>query len=94
MSTVSPVQELEQRYHRKATDRLMAVLQERNRLLFDSLEAEALQFPLMSTQVLKDWLIELKKQGKVAFRGLAPKARVPQPERGHEIVLIRSLRDE
>jgi three-Cys-motif partner protein len=79
---------LRERYFWKATDRLTMLLEEKHRVPFDDLEAEALQFPLMSTRVLKGWLEELKKQGKVAYEGLAPGARIPQPGKGHVIVWI------
>ncbi len=66
----------------------MATLREKRRVEFDSLEEEALLFPLMSTQTLKDWLAELKAKGIVRFEGLGPRKRALKPGKGHYVVLI------
>lgn len=46
-------------------------------------------YPHMRTVDLKDWLVELKKQGTVRFEGLAPKARKPEVDREHYVTLLK-----
>ncbi len=79
--------DLRDRYHGKAHARLMALLKQHRRIGFDKLEEEALLFPLMNTQELKKWLVELEKQRVVKFEGLGPRGRIPQPGKNHVIVL-------
>lgn len=80
--------ELRDRYHGQARDRMMTLLKKNRRVEFDRLEEEALLYPLMNTQEVKDWLVRLKEEGVVKFEGLAPKGRVPQPGTNHLIVLL------
>lgn len=80
--------ELLQRYQQRAHNRLMTIFREHRRVGFDRLEEEALLFPLMNTQSLKDWLVALEKRGLVRFEGLEPRGRVPQPGKGHYVTLV------
>ena len=80
--------ELRDRYHGQAHDRLTAVLEQHRRADFNRLEEEALLFPLMNTQELKNWLVNLEGRGVVRFEGLGPRSRVPQPDQDHKIVLL------
>ncbi len=80
--------ELRDRYHGQAHARLMALLERNRRVEFDRLEEEALLFPLMNTQEVKNWLVEQQKNGLVKFEGLGPRGRKPQPGKDHVIVLL------
>lgn len=80
--------ELRDRYHGQARDRLMTLLEQNRRVDFDRLEEEALLFPLMNTQEVKNWLVELEGREVVKFEGLAPRGRIPQPGKNHVIVLL------
>ncbi|NJL29648.1 MAG: three-Cys-motif partner protein TcmP [Thermoanaerobaculia bacterium] len=79
--------ELVERYHAKAEQHLMKALHDRRRVPFDDLEAEALLFPLMHTQALKDWLMKLHGLGKVRFEGMGPRQRIPQPGEDNIVIL-------
>ncbi len=80
--------ELRDRYQGQAHARLLALLRQNRSVTFDRLEEEALLYPLMNTQEVKNWLVEQEKRGIVKFEGLGPRGRVPQPGKNHLIVLL------
>jgi len=78
---------LQHRYHEQAQDHLMTILRNERRVEFDRLEKEALLFPLMNTQALKDWLNSLKHDGVVEFEGLEPRKRALKSGKGHYVLI-------
>lgn len=84
----SYLDELTDRYQARAKARMHAIFRESTRINFDDLEGEILQFPLVHTQVLKGWLEQLRKVGKIQFEGLATGARTLSSGKGHTIVVV------
>lgn len=72
-------------YHDQARTALLERLETSGFLSFEDMEGIALMYPMTADQNLKDWLVQWKEQGIVRFEGLAPRGRVPQPNRGHGI---------
>jgi three-Cys-motif partner protein len=56
---------------------------------YEQLVDTALSWPLTSERELKDWLSDLRSEGRVEYLGLPPRARVPQVGKKH---LVRWLR--
>ncbi len=81
--------ELEERYHRLAQQKVLGTLRSVRRVSFDHLEMEALHFPMTGTQDLKGWLERWRQQGAIEFEGLRQRARVPQPGKNHYVVYLR-----
>ena len=81
--------ELREKFHRQAHDRLKGLLRSTGRILFEDLEAEALLFPFMNTASLKEWLEIGKRRGDVRIEGLGPRQRAPRVGQEHFVVWLR-----
>jgi three-Cys-motif partner protein len=78
-------QTLRTRYVDQSRSVIQAALTQRKTIPFDELEEMALTQCMTSTQDLKGWLREWQARGLVAFQGLGPRGRIPQPGKNHYV---------
>jgi hypothetical protein len=75
--------ELRERYLRDSRQRVLNLLQQSDRLLYDDAWAQALEFPLVWESDLKGWIEGWQQQGVLRLEGLQGRERVPKREHSH-----------
>ena len=73
-------------FTKKARAEVWKLLFNKGEVLYDTLWATAMQFPVVWDSDLKSWLTEWRDAGKIRMPDLKPKERVPKLQAGHRIV--------
>jgi three-Cys-motif partner protein len=87
LAGTSHIEQLRARYLQLSKPRVYDAITHARRISYDELEIVALNMPMTWKSDLKDWLREWQSAGLIRYEGLAPRARVPQHDSGHFIVL-------
>ena len=80
--------DLQQRYQGQARDRVLGTLRAdgaRCPIEVDELAAVALASPMTSIGDLKSWLASWCREGRLEYKGMGPKTRVPKIGKGHRV---------
>lgn len=87
LAGTSHIEQSRARYLQLSKSRVHDAILKARRISYDDLEAIALSMPMTWESDLKQWLHDWKAEGLIRYEGLAPRARVPQHNRNHVIVL-------